>query len=400
MAIELLDEPAAMPTLFKCYKPIEQHIERLRREGAEAPAALDISPLDAFLMHQLVAFLPEPTQLVDLVADVSAGASTALCTAHPNVRRVIVALDQAGAAEWRDALVDPERVVFTSNPFALDPLLPIVFLAPSQVHELRHIFEKFPDALVLLLPLGRLGQDRNLADMLAFCDEVGCHLTAFRDLAPFFHGSDLGLLWRGRQPHVDGALARLRQMYEGNFQFVDMAQSLVRAAERERDREENDEPSAASSSSQMPQRAYRNAVDRIRKAVAEVVPPDSTVIVVSRGDDDLLNLGGRRAWHFPQTRGGIYAGHHPADSAAAIAHLEELRARGANVLLLPVSAFWWLRHYSGFARHLEQNYRLITREEDACALYALDRRRATDREKPSLKYAWDRLRDRFRGLSA
>ena len=52
--------------------------------------------------------------------------------------------------------------------------------------------------------------------------------------------------------------------------------------------------------------------------------------MVSRGDDDLVDLVGRRASHFPQARDGEYAGHHPADSDAAVDHLEDLRERAQS----------------------------------------------------------------------
>ena len=53
------------------------------------------------------------------------------------------------------------------------------------------------------------------------------------------------------------------------------------------------------------------------------LPPDATVLVVSNGDDELSKLGAaRRGWHFPQMEDGTYAGHHPGDSAEAIAHLQ------------------------------------------------------------------------------
>ena len=45
------------------------------------------------------------------------------------------------------------------------------------------------------------------------------------------------------------------------------------------------------------------------------MPLEATVMVVSKGDDELLKLGGRRALHFPQNEAGEYAGHYPADSA-------------------------------------------------------------------------------------
>jgi hypothetical protein len=169
-------------------------------------------------------------------------------------------------------------------------------------------------------------------------------------------------------------------LFDGNFNFLGMAAALVRTAERERERDRRDasgpgslarsETGAAAASD------YRRVIDRIRRLVADHVSLDQTVVVVSRGDDELLNLGGRRASHFPQGPGGVYAGYHPADSAYAVRHLEELRAWGADVFLLPVTAFWWLRYYDGFANHLEENYRILVRQDDACLMYALNGGRA------------------------
>src|SRR4029077_6836938 len=45
---------------------------------------------------------------------------------------------------------------------------------------------------------------------------------------------------------------------------------------------------------------YEVLVGRVREAVAHVVPEGATVAVATRGDEDLLELGERRGWHFPQ----------------------------------------------------------------------------------------------------
>jgi hypothetical protein len=95
------------------------------------------------------------------------------------------------------------------------------------------------------------------------------------------------------------------------------------------------------------------------------------VLVVSRGDGDLLRAVGDGARHFPQTATGAYAGHYPADSGEAINHLEELRAGGGGFLLLPATALWWLDHYQGFKEHLERHYPAVVRQEDTCLIFAL-----------------------------
>jgi glycosyltransferase involved in cell wall biosynthesis len=115
---------------------------------------------------------------------------------------------------------------------------------------------------------------------------------------------------------------------------------------------------------------YQGLVRSIREVVRTALPDEATVIVVSKGDNELLKLDGKRAWHFPQNEEGVYAGYHPADSAEAIAHLEELRAKGGEFLLFPGTAFWWLEEYGAFDRHLEGRYRCVW-HDDLCIVYEL-----------------------------
>jgi glycosyltransferase involved in cell wall biosynthesis len=119
------------------------------------------------------------------------------------------------------------------------------------------------------------------------------------------------------------------------------------------------------------QRQYQQLIRQFREVAGKSLPADATVLVVSKGDPELLQLGGRRGLHFPQAEGGAYAGHHPADGAEAVRHLEELRAKGADYLLIPATCLWWLEHYEDFRRHLEGNYRLVARQDDVCAVYSL-----------------------------
>jgi hypothetical protein len=117
-------------------------------------------------------------------------------------------------------------------------------------------------------------------------------------------------------------------------------------------------------------RRYGEVVGRIRGIIRDRLPADAAVLVVSRGDDEILRLFGRRGGHFPQTPTGVYAGHHPADSATAVAHLEDLAAAGWDYLLVPATAFWWFEHYAPFAAHLRRSTAVVHEDAD-CVVFAL-----------------------------
>lgn len=117
--------------------------------------------------------------------------------------------------------------------------------------------------------------------------------------------------------------------------------------------------------------AYRQTVRRIRRMVQAVVPVDTHVVIVGKVDRQLAQLGGRKTSNFPQAADGTYAGFYPACSTSAIAHLESVRARGGEYLLIPEPARWWLEHYTAFRRHLEQRYRLLTDQPRAGLVFSL-----------------------------
>jgi hypothetical protein len=110
--------------------------------------------------------------------------------------------------------------------------------------------------------------------------------------------------------------------------------------------------------------AYEGLIARLRERVPTLLPPDAKVLVVSRGDDELLRLGTAGAGHFPQADDGRYAGHYPADGAAAVQHLDALQEGGARFLLFPAPAFWWLDHYPEFRDHLRDRHIEVHRDPD------------------------------------
>jgi hypothetical protein len=128
------------------------------------------------------------------------------------------------------------------------------------------------------------------------------------------------------------------------------------------------EPAAAADGG-APVEDYAELVDLVRATALAMLPADARVLVISRGDDALLPPG-LAADHFPQAPGGGYAGYYPADSAAAVAHLEQCRAEGAEFLLMPATAFWWLDHYGGLLQHLMGRGRVL-HHDGHCVIFDL-----------------------------
>jgi GT2 family glycosyltransferase len=113
--------------------------------------------------------------------------------------------------------------------------------------------------------------------------------------------------------------------------------------------------------SRRPNEAWEWLVEGVRGLVGESVPRDGVVLVVNRGDQALLDLGGRAGWHFPRNSSREYAGYYPADGAEAIEHLESLRRQGATHLVIPSTELWWLDHYAELFEHLETEHREVGR---------------------------------------
>jgi colanic acid/amylovoran biosynthesis glycosyltransferase len=115
----------------------------------------------------------------------------------------------------------------------------------------------------------------------------------------------------------------------------------------------------------------REGAEAMKDLVDEFVPDEDPVLVVSRGDPALIDIG-RTAGHFPQTIDGAYLGHHPASSIEAIEQLEHLRATdAARFLVFPRTGLWWLQHYRGLRDHLDRNYTRAAFDDQSGAIYDL-----------------------------
>jgi len=116
---------------------------------------------------------------------------------------------------------------------------------------------------------------------------------------------------------------------------------------------------------------YQELIGQIRAVVESALPAQASIVVASKGDLELLWFGGRPAWHFPCDDARDWAGFHPPNSDWAIGHLERMRDEGAEYLLLPATAHWWLSHYEQFAAHLRTRYPAIVEDIERCTIFDL-----------------------------
>jgi GT2 family glycosyltransferase len=117
---------------------------------------------------------------------------------------------------------------------------------------------------------------------------------------------------------------------------------------------------------------YRDYTHRLRSALSTSIPDGSTVLVVSRGDNQLLDIPGVTALHFPQSPDGGYAGHYPEDGVQAEEALRTSRALGAEYLALPCDSTWWLSFYPELDRYLGESARLVLDEDDLVKVFSLN----------------------------
>jgi hypothetical protein len=126
-----------------------------------------------------------------------------------------------------------------------------------------------------------------------------------------------------------------------------------------------------------PPRDYPELVARVTHTVSGLVEPGASVLVVSRGDQDLLELGPAHGAHFPQGPDGGFAGYYPRDGESAVAHLRQLCDAGARYLVFPATCTWWLDHYAALASHLLTSGRVLHHDPD-CLVFDL----RTERNRP------------------
>lgn len=116
---------------------------------------------------------------------------------------------------------------------------------------------------------------------------------------------------------------------------------------------------------------YQLLLERLRHAVSRHTPEQARLLIVTKGDADLLQHDGRIARHFPSDEEGRYLGYHPPDSRWCLDALETCRREGYSHFVLPAPYAWWLEYYRELAAHLKTVGRTAFQQQDTGRIYVL-----------------------------
>lgn len=118
-----------------------------------------------------------------------------------------------------------------------------------------------------------------------------------------------------------------------------------------------------------PDDAYRTMVAGVHAAIADVVPEGATVLVVSKGDDELLAVPARVARHFPADADGGFAGWYAEGVDDVVRQIDREVARGAGYLVFPPTAGWWFDFYAGLESWIGRQFDEVGGTH-ACRIFA------------------------------
>jgi hypothetical protein len=76
---------------------------------------------------------------------------------------------------------------------------------------------------VLLLPLGLIGEDSLVEELLTWTRPAGLRLALLREVSPFLASSRMAVVYSAEDGHTPEALKRIRRLFQGNFDFLTLA---------------------------------------------------------------------------------------------------------------------------------------------------------------------------------
>ena len=115
--------------------------------------------------------------------------------------------------------------------------------------------------------------------------------------------------------------------------------------------------------------SYQRKVAAIREVVRKVVPAGARVLVISKGDPDLLDVEGTESRALSSKPGWLIHRLSSGRYAEAVTHLKCLQGRADEYLVIPSASYWWLEHYIGLGNYLAEIGDEVFRDDDCCVIF-------------------------------
>ena len=239
------------PTITNCHRFLDQYFDKYKEITSSAfNAAIGISPLDIYLMQEIVRGLGAGTVVIDISAGLTGGISTISWMSAKEPVRVETADSEWNTEPthaWRkdydriapDLKLPPLSPSFSSLEEIINTIPDVgsstVFLVASEdVHtpKLGSMLEKIRqlkhDDDFILLPLKKTGSCAVLKNTLQYCQtNPEYRLILPREESPFWHSSGIGILSGKNADRIEQYLAHTALLLDGNFQFLDIVRRLA-----------------------------------------------------------------------------------------------------------------------------------------------------------------------------
>lgn len=239
------------PTIGSVYHAVEGYLEHLAAFSGvgDAIAPLTVPPIDALLIRLLTMYQPSRPYLVDLAAAPSWGASTLLCRTDPSVR-LVVTVGENPSEKWRTQLdhylrdwtlplvecvtVGEIREAFSKVSDLQASTLVIAAASDATKQQSSAVFESWlqwaPQALLILLGVGKTGDSSTLASLLVRCTSSNYRLALLRELTPALAESRIALVSRRKNVAFESFLSRIEPLFANQFQFLDVIKRICDSA--------------------------------------------------------------------------------------------------------------------------------------------------------------------------
>ncbi len=223
-------------TLTEIFAPVARYEAALKRSGKLTPhPPVPLRAVDAFLMQAWAAITdPSPT-LVDLAGEATGGRSTVLWNSLGFSVETPATSEGWGAVLGRILRDEAQESAHSAQMMTAGdeveglsaPSLVCLAAVPGNPTEtiarLNDVHDRNAHAVILLLPLGPIGDDPAVGPLLAWSEARGLRLNSMRDLSPSLESSRVAVMAPAADPTHLRKLERLRLLFASNLDMLALA---------------------------------------------------------------------------------------------------------------------------------------------------------------------------------